>query len=250
LGNLILNNSVGILLDVSSNNSVCHNNFVNNTCQVYTYESVNVWDNGYPSGGNYWSDYKGVDLCSGHHQNETESDGISDTRYTIDANNVDRFPLAAPITTFDAGAWNGVPYNVDVVSNSTVSDFYFYPDEGPFLRFNVSSQNGTAGFCRVSIPKDLLWVEDGWIVYVGVQSLNYTIIPDENYTYIYFTYNHSIKTVKIHGTHAIPEFQSYLVLPLFIITTLIAAIIYRRKRFSISVPKREKRQSQATPFVL
>jgi hypothetical protein len=72
---------------------------------------ANIWDKGYPSGGNYWSDYEGVDA---------DGDGIGDTPYVIlsvsykfdetpnpgppvpifgepDGNNVDSYPLMAPI---------------------------------------------------------------------------------------------------------------------------------------------------------
>jgi len=55
-----------------------------------------LWDNGYPSGGNYWSDYNGTDLYCGPHQNETGSDGIGDKPYMIDGNNTDRYPLIYP----------------------------------------------------------------------------------------------------------------------------------------------------------
>ena len=54
------------------------------------------WDDGYPSGGNYWSDYNGTDFYSGTNQNVTGSDGIGDTSYIIDVNNVDRYPLMSP----------------------------------------------------------------------------------------------------------------------------------------------------------
>lgn len=49
--------------------------------------------------GNYWSDYSGVDLCTGPYQNLTEgigSDGIGDTNYPIDGSNVDNYPLMIP----------------------------------------------------------------------------------------------------------------------------------------------------------
>jgi hypothetical protein len=130
---------------------------------------------------------------------------------------------------FHVGTWNNVSYIVDVVSNSTVADFYFNPTEGAFIRFKVTGEDGTAGFCRVLIPKDLLWVKDGWAVYVGGQQVNYTIIPDENYTNLYFTFPHSTKTVEIQGTHVITELPSFLIIPLFITTTLLVAILYRRK---------------------
>jgi len=213
----------GVYLDSSSssNNRFFHNNFKDNAQQVYSDSSTNVWDDGYPSGGNYWSNYTGVDA---------DGDGIGDTSYTIDANNTDRYPLIAPFRTFDAGTWNGLSYNVNVISNSTVSDFYFNPEEGAFIRFNVTGESGTRGFCRVAIPKSLLWVEDGWTILVGDETIaNYRIIPDENCTYIYFTYNHSTKTVEIQGTNAIPEFPSFLILPLFMVATLLAVIIIRRK---------------------
>lgn len=50
-------------------------------------------DDGYPSGGNYWSDYSGVDEKSGPNQDLSGSDGIGDTPYVIDENNTDHYPL-------------------------------------------------------------------------------------------------------------------------------------------------------------
>jgi hypothetical protein len=66
---------------------------VGNAIQIDSYDSANTWDDGYPSGGNYWSDYNGTDLFNGLNQNETGSDGIGDTSYVIDAANQDRYPL-------------------------------------------------------------------------------------------------------------------------------------------------------------
>jgi len=104
IGNNIINNDFGIYLYKSSNNSLYYNNLINNSRQIYDESfdnpyaspSINVWDNGYPSGGNYWSDYNGVDHHSGPYQNETGSDGIGDTPYVINENNADRYPLMNP----------------------------------------------------------------------------------------------------------------------------------------------------------
>ena len=88
--NIFQGNSIAINLTKSSaNNLIYHNNFVGNPTQVYASPEVyvNIWDNGYPSGGNYWSDYSDVDL---------NSDGIWDHPYVIDADNIDRYPLVKP----------------------------------------------------------------------------------------------------------------------------------------------------------
>jgi parallel beta-helix repeat protein len=95
----VTGNNYGILLslDSSSNNSIYHNNF-DNTEQFYIEESgsASFWDDGYPSGGNYWSDYTGIDVNHGFYQNVTGSDGIGDTSYVIDENNIDHYPLMSP----------------------------------------------------------------------------------------------------------------------------------------------------------
>ena len=96
VSNDVSNNVYGIRVsESSSNNTIYHNNFINNTWQEYILLSPlnTMWDKGYPSGGNYWSDYSGIDFYRGPYQNETGSDGIGDTPYIIDANNQDNYPL-------------------------------------------------------------------------------------------------------------------------------------------------------------
>ena len=75
----------GIRLSYSNNNSIYHNYIIDNYEQASGWRSVNnTWDDGYPSGGNYWSDYAGVD---------SNGDGIGDAPYVIDADNQDNYPL-------------------------------------------------------------------------------------------------------------------------------------------------------------
>jgi len=87
-------NSYGIVLHNAFGGSVYHNNLLNNTIQAFDDNpSQNTWDNGYPSGGNFWSDFTGVDNCSGPQQNICPSpDGMGDTRYTFNFN-IDHYPL-------------------------------------------------------------------------------------------------------------------------------------------------------------
>jgi parallel beta-helix repeat protein len=78
-----------------------HNNFINNSLVHLTSSETCSWDNGYPSGGNYWSNYVGADIFCGASQDETGSDNIGDSPYVIDANNVDNYPLMRPFVPFE-----------------------------------------------------------------------------------------------------------------------------------------------------
>ena len=61
-GNNFTSNNIGVQVDFS-NSKFYHNIFSGNSKQVdvYTSNFTAIWDDGYPSGGNYWSDYTGVD---------------------------------------------------------------------------------------------------------------------------------------------------------------------------------------------
>jgi len=122
VGNTVTNNSdEGIFInDLSNNNTVIenyvadndggiyigplpcfgnlifHNNFINNTnhqALIDSWEpSFDTWDDGYPSGGNYWSDY----LSRYYGAQEIDDSGIWNTPYAIDENNQDNYPLMEP----------------------------------------------------------------------------------------------------------------------------------------------------------
>jgi len=93
-GNWIQQNTYGIYMSSSSSNTVYHNNFVNNNMQTYSgIGTGNQWDNGYPSGGNYWSDYADEDNYSGPDQDQPGGDGIGDASYRILPMGYDDYPL-------------------------------------------------------------------------------------------------------------------------------------------------------------
>jgi len=97
-GNTISNNmDGGIWLSASSNTTIYHNNFINNTQNANDTDENNTWDNGYPSCGNYWSDYSDVDNYSGPNQNIPGPDGVGDTPYDLPFEHAtDRYPLMEP----------------------------------------------------------------------------------------------------------------------------------------------------------
>jgi parallel beta-helix repeat protein len=95
VGNNFENNTVGIFLgDKASNNTIHHNNFINNQKDVTDVRSTipflpspkSIWDT--VSRGNYWSSYNGTD---------NNGDGIGDSPHLINDVNQDNYPLMNPV---------------------------------------------------------------------------------------------------------------------------------------------------------
>jgi parallel beta-helix repeat protein len=123
--NIIFNNEIGIIV-VGDYNYIYHNTLIDNTIQASDDTvSINYWDDGYPSGGNYWSDYSGLDNFSGPAQDIPGSDGIGDTPYVIDVDSQDDYPLMVPVggIQFDISlqqGWNLISLPLEQ-SNDSIS---------------------------------------------------------------------------------------------------------------------------------
>ena len=189
LNNIIKNNDKGIFLGRAKDNVIYHNNFMNNTQQVDIHYSdfVNVWDDGYPSGGNYWSDYQETYPNA----KELDNSGIWNTPYVIDVNNTDNYPLMNLTVQF-----------------SPIADFSYSPEfplVGETITFNASASHDPDG----SIIEYEWNFSDGNVTTVanpvithvytepGTYTVNLTVTDDDGLT------DSSIKSVTITKVRSI-----------------------------------------------
>lgn len=151
-----------------------HNNFIHSTLwDADTYESyTSQWDNGYPSGGNYWSAYTGADNCSGVGQDVcTGGDGIGDTARSVGTDGIDRYPLRMP---FGIAAEPPVPFMIVVPTQPVAGqDVTFeggasYDPDGTVLAWDwdfgdgrqASGSSVTHLFVRTAVYNVILTVTD------------------------------------------------------------------------------------------
>ncbi len=113
-GNNLEGNTHGVWIDYySESNSIYHNNFIESGGRDGSGSSS--WDNSYPSGGNYWSSYGGVDECSGPNQDVCpDPDRIGDTPHIISGNSKDNYPSMAPFRRFTFNP----PFSLEAVASS------------------------------------------------------------------------------------------------------------------------------------
>ena len=146
--NTLSNITTGFAFFSSNNNIVSNNNLSNvgtditldwfcngntifhNSLGTVSDNGINYWDNNYPSGGNYWFEYSGIDLYYGFDQNIPGSDGIGDSPYILDGDTQDNYPLMTPwtpplpLTEFDiplTPGWNLVSIPLEMADTSVLN---------------------------------------------------------------------------------------------------------------------------------
>ncbi|NQE52595.1 Cell surface glycoprotein [ANME-1 cluster archaeon GoMg3.2] len=172
--NVIINNTVteneeGIYIREGAGNRIYHNH-LNNRKNAYDGE-LNIWDNGYPAGGNYWSDYPGSDIYMGVGQDEPGNDSIGDTPHIIDENSRDNYPFIciyippisiSNVTVSPATASVGTPIKVcaDVSAISGVDNggviAEFTRDGSVVEQIRLLDPNKDGRYCR-----DHYFIEQG-----------------------------------------------------------------------------------------
>lgn len=188
--NTIYSNYFGVFVfHYGDNNVFYHNNFVNNVNNVYAEQATNnLWS--YKGEGNYWNDYRGNDM---------DGDGIGDVPYKITDKNDDDYPLMGRFCAFAVSYKGGVHY-VATTSNATILNFTFKTTAelgSNMLLFDVGTVNGSAGFIRMTIPKELM--DNVHMVLIDDEKVNVNFLnaTEGKNIYLYFTFfgNCSVKIV-------------------------------------------------------
>jgi len=227
-GNTLVNNTYGVYVDNSSHDLIFYNSFIDNTYPYWTDGSENQWDNGYPSGGNYWSNYNGTDQYTGYYQNITGSDGLGDSPYPYAEIRLDDFPFINPIMIKPYISSSSAYYFL-ISSNLTIVDFNFYLEDAS-VNFTVKGINGTRGILRVSLPKQLMWVNlaTEWIVIGDSKTLTPLVEEDAANSYLYFQFDldQAVETVSMSG-HKGPtdSVGFYRLLAAFVLVGLLVALL-------------------------
>lgn len=175
--NTISENFYGIYSsDNSGENTIYHNNLMDNQIQAHDFSESNQWDGGYPAGGNYWSDYDGRDEKSGPSQSRPAGDGIGDTSYGIpEGTDIDRYPLMSPFVAPPAHEGNQPSVcTIDTpIPGTTLSGIY--------------SINGTASDMDGSVKEVEIRIDERpWIEVTGTTSWTYewdsTVVDNGEHT--------------------------------------------------------------------
>jgi len=183
INNFICNNKQGISLKYNAKDSkIWHNDLISN--QQNAFDDCNtIWNDTYPSGGNYWDDYTG---------NDSDGEGIGDIPYPIPGgDNEDYYPLMELY-----GNWNIPPL---AKFNWTP----LFPNPNEMIFFNASESIDYDG-CITLYEWD--WNNDGifdenhtnstvthsWSNY-GQYPVTLRVTDDDNLT------DYKTKTIKIEN---------------------------------------------------
>jgi predicted secreted protein with PEFG-CTERM motif len=224
IGNYIANNSgAAIGWNLGGGGATFYHNVIGGGI-IGPYTPACIWDNGYPSGGNYWIGYISPDKFNGPGQNITGSDGIGDAPLIVDADDIDHYPmlLLNVVNASQTPSDNVMP--TDAVSvNATVT--HHFPLEQVILNCTYTNSSTTwTDSVNMTNLEDDVW--NGVIPSLPFgTNVTYTIIArdnagtsinskDQGYTFEY---------------PVVPEFPTIALLPILFAATLSIALVRGKK---------------------
>jgi hypothetical protein len=116
-----------------------------------------------------------------------------------------------------------------VISNSTISDFNLNITLAT-ISFNATGASGK-GFSRIRLPKPIVdeMLQNDYVLRIDGQPVTFKNWTATSGEYIYVSYVHSQHEIEIIAASTILEFMFSIILPLFMIATLLAVAIHRSK---------------------
>jgi len=204
---------------------IYHNTFVNSLLYVETRNKTrftprNSWDNGLE--GNYWSFYRGVDV---------DEDGIGDTPYVVGENNIDNYPLMGTFSNFTVALGENI-YSISIISNSTISQFLFSPDDER-ISLMATAVNETMGFARIAVPNAFLQDLGGGdlsFLINGEQLASKREWMDGVHAYFYFSYVNSVSQLPINPWTIIVGVSGFVIVLVSVLIVLKKKLGMRSRR--------------------
>jgi len=129
-------------------------------------------------------------------------------------------------------------YYIDILTNSTISPTIAFNSTAKEISFSATIYSDyskpTTYFWNISIPQNFL-TDNPWTVTLDNEPIAFTPTTNGIHTFLYFNYTFTkgwfiTSKISIKGTWAIPESPSDIFLPLFMVTTLLASMLCRRKQ--------------------
>jgi parallel beta-helix repeat protein len=200
-GNTFSNNLVDVFLSTdSTGNLFYHNNFLDANPIQANSPSTNFWSRN--GEGNYFADYNFAG---------SSINGIGTKPYGIDQNNQDDHPLVGTFSEHDI-TYNNEKFQIAVISNSTIPDFKFEVGrETGYKMFSFSAvgEDGTSGFCRMTIPVSLMQYPLIVVDREGEVATSLLSASDNATTYLFFSYPHGDQSITVISSEAL-QLQSEL----------------------------------------
>jgi nitrous oxidase accessory protein len=230
-GNIIASNSLnGLYLSQSDYNVIVRNSLQSNGRNVYVRNSTDYWDDGFE--GNYWSNYTGVDA---------DKDGVGDTPFVLDANNVDHHPLIGLFYSYSATLDN----DVWIITDSSVDNFEYVPPNTIRLQVSNATPGQTAGFCRIIIPHALIDPDNGTIQVIIdnnqtlVLFLNTTLYDNGTHRWVYLAY-----PLSMHEIVIVPEY------PVFLVTASATVLVSAALSLVVMIERKKKsKETHGSPVM-
>jgi hypothetical protein len=117
-----------------------------------------------------------------------------------------------------------------VESNSSTSQLAFNETDR-CLRFMATGPDGTRGYARVTVAKDLIVDPLKVKVYADGVETSFGILSSDDSWLLVFEYSHSTHQMVVDlDITVVPEFRDLMILPLFMIATLVVTALSAKRR--------------------